>query len=112
MPGVDCIDAGTCCGSIWSDVKNTGSRIGRWVSYQLANPNPATGPVTVTFSQPLPAGGLLYMLDNSNTYLVSQQSLTAGQTTATFNIGSLTPGMYWLKAVAGNKVLMEKFFKN
>lgn len=35
-----------------------------------------------------------------------------GQTTATFNIGSLTPGMYWLKAVVGNKVLMEKFFKN
>lgn len=125
MPGVDCIDASTCFGSIWSDVKNTGSRIGRWVGYQLANPNPpgvalrmkatpnpATGPVTVTFSQPLPAGGLLYMLDNSNTYLVSQQTLTTGQTTATFNIGSLTPGMYWLKAVVGNKVLMEKFFKN
>lgn len=125
MPGVDCIDASTCFSSIWSDVKNTGSRIGRWVGYQLANPNPpgaalrmkatpnpATGPVTVTFSQPLPAGGLLYMLDNSNTYLVSQQSLTPGQTTATFNVGSLTPGMYWLKAVVGNKVLMEKFFKN
>jgi hypothetical protein len=77
-----------------------------------ATPNPATGPVTVTFSESLPAGGLLYMLDNSNTYLVSQQVLTAGQTTATFNIGGLTSGMYWLKAVVGNKVIMEKFFKN
>ena len=125
MPGVDCVDANTCFGSIWSDTKNTGSKIGRWVGYQLANanppgaalrmkatPNPATGPVTITFSQPLPAAGLLYMLDNSNTYLVAQQTLSVGQTTATFNIGSLTPGMYWLKAVVGNKVIMEKFFKN
>jgi len=77
-----------------------------------ATPNPATGPVTVTFSQPLPAAGLLYMLDNSNTYLVAQQTLSVGQSTATFNIGGLTPGMYWLKAVVGNKVIMEKFFKN
>ena len=68
--------------------------------------------MTVTFSAPLPAGGLLYLLDNSNTYLLAQQNLTAGQTAATFNVGGFTPGLYWLKAVVGNKVLTEKFFAN
>lgn len=124
-PCVDCLDAFTCYGSIWHDSKNTGSRVGRWVGYQLANtnppgpaismkatPNPATGPVTVTFSSALPADGLLYILDNSNSFLLIQQKLTSGQTSATFNVGSLSPGMYWLKVIVGNKVMMEKFFKN
>jgi photosystem II stability/assembly factor-like uncharacterized protein len=124
VPGLDCIDANTCFGSIWSDTKNNGSKIGRWVGYQLANPNPpgsnirmkatpnpAIGPVSVAFSAPLPADGLIFMLDNSNTNLIVEQNLTAGQTTATFNVGGLMPGMYWLKAVVGSQVIMEKFFK-
>jgi photosystem II stability/assembly factor-like uncharacterized protein len=124
IPSVDCVDPENCFGSIWSDSKNTGSKIARWVGYQLAEknppgsiikmtatPNPATGPVTATFSTPLPANGLIYMLDNSNTNLLVEQPLAVGQTTATFQVGGLMPGLYWLKAVVGSQVIVQKFFK-
>ncbi len=123
IPGVDCLDANNCFGSIWHDSKNTGSKVARFVGNQLvekhpasslkmkATPNPTTGPVTVTFSAALPADGLIYILDYYNTVMIVQHSLSAGQQTASFNIGNLTPGVYWLKAVVGGKVFTEMFFK-
>ena len=125
LPGVDCLNPFVCYGGIWSDNKNTGSKVARWMGYQLANPNapgtsitmkaspnPATGPVTVTFSQPLAYDGQLFILDNTSNNILIQADLSAGQSSASINVGSLSPGIYWLRAVVGSQVLLLKFFRN
>jgi hypothetical protein len=76
-------------------------------------PNPATGPVTLTFSKPVTGKGaiLLYDLSGRLVKVVFEGDLTGSVSPFTFDAGSLDAGIYLLRVKSKEMTLQQKLIK-
>jgi subtilisin-like proprotein convertase family protein len=70
-------------------------------------PNPTSGLIFLKFSAPAPEA-MEVTIFAANGISVQMQRITAGSTSATFDLGSYPAGVYWLKLKSGKAVLTEK----